>query len=79
MSTDQCFSSGGDFAPADNSGDIFSCHDFGGHATGTQKVEARDAAAKHPTWHRAAPSTQNHPAQMSIVFIFVKSQQAEVC
>lgn len=44
------------------SGDIFGSHKWGGvwgTATGIWSVETRDAA-KHPSLHRGAPTTENY-------------------
>ena len=44
------------------SGDSFSCHTWGGGATGIWSVEVRDTA-KHPTMLRTAlATTKNDPA-----------------
>lgn len=76
MGINQCFSIWGGFTPVDICRHLETSLVVvtGGHATDTWRVEARDAATHRPL-HRAAPTTTNFPAQMSIVFIYVKIQQ----
>lgn len=64
----QCFSTGVILPPQGTHSNVwgcFSCHPYGvrGCATGTQRVEASDAA-KHPAVHGTVPTAQNYPGQM---------------